>query len=148
MRGYAAIGIESPKTADNVGTLWRSAHLFGAAFLFTINTRTTKQVTDTLKAERHVPMFHYSSVDDWLAHLPLDVMVVGVEMHEKATQLPSFKHPQRAVYVLGAEDSGLSEDVVKACAHIIQIPTERSLNVATAGSIVLYDRVAKYTLQG
>ena len=32
-RGYYAIGIEHTKTAENVGTLWRSADLLGAAFI-------------------------------------------------------------------------------------------------------------------
>lgn len=31
-RGYYGIGIYHPKTTENVGTLWRSAHNFGADF--------------------------------------------------------------------------------------------------------------------
>lgn len=37
--GYFGIGIESAKTPANVGGLWRSAHAFGAAFIFTIGAR-------------------------------------------------------------------------------------------------------------
>lgn len=34
MRGYFAIGIENTKDTFNVGSLWRTADLFGAAFIF------------------------------------------------------------------------------------------------------------------
>jgi tRNA G18 (ribose-2'-O)-methylase SpoU len=143
MRGYAAIGIERPKTADNVGTLWRSAHLFGASYVFTIGSRTTVQVTDTMKATRHMPLLYYRDTADWLEHAPDGAVIVGVELTDDAVPLPEFKHPQRAVYVLGAEDDGLSSEVLALCKHVVQIPTPQSLNVATAGSIVLYDRLAK-----
>jgi tRNA (guanosine-2'-O-)-methyltransferase len=43
MRGYYGIGIENVKTAENVGTLWRSAYILGASFIFTIGKRYKKQ---------------------------------------------------------------------------------------------------------
>jgi len=59
--------------------------------------------------------------------------------------LPSFVHPEAAVYLLGAEDSGLPPDVRSMCERLVEIPTKKpySLNVACAGSIVMYDRIAK-----
>jgi len=36
MRGYFAIGIEGVSKAGNMGNLIRTAHGFGAAFVFTI----------------------------------------------------------------------------------------------------------------
>ena len=35
-RGFYAIGIEKTKTKENIGTLWRSAQAFDAAFIFTL----------------------------------------------------------------------------------------------------------------
>lgn len=34
-RGYFGIGVYHSKNADNIGTLWRSAAIFGADFIFT-----------------------------------------------------------------------------------------------------------------
>ena len=51
-RGFFGIGIEYPRTAKNVGTLWRTAHIMKADFMF---------ATDTLKNWRHVPLFEYES---------------------------------------------------------------------------------------
>ena len=39
MCGYCGIGIENGKAEVNLGTLWRSAHIFGAVFLFTVGRR-------------------------------------------------------------------------------------------------------------
>ena len=36
MRGYFAIGIEGVSKPMNAGSLFRSAHAFGASFVFTI----------------------------------------------------------------------------------------------------------------
>ena len=61
------------------------------------------------------------------------------------TPLDEFEHPERAVYILGAEDTGLPRAAAQACHRHVSLPSERyaSYNVAMAGSIVLYDRMAK-----
>ena len=50
-----------------------------------------------------------------------------------------------AVYLLGAEDAGLPSCVLQECHSVVSLPSERyaSYNVASAGAIVMYDRVAK-----
>ena len=54
-KGYYGIGIYEPKTKDNVGTLWRSAHNIGGDFIFYIGRRYKKQAIDTTKAQRNIP---------------------------------------------------------------------------------------------
>lgn len=39
MRGFFEIGVYHPKTAENIGTLLRSAYQCGASGVFTIGTR-------------------------------------------------------------------------------------------------------------
>lgn len=145
MRGYFGIGIENGKTVSNIGTLWRSAGVFGASFIFTVGKRYKKQCSDTLKTPRHIPLYPYKDFNDMYAHLPTDCQLVGVELVDTSIALPKFKHPQRAVYLLGAEDHGLSRSALERCHSIIQIPTHLaySLNVSVAGSLVMYDRVLK-----
>jgi len=36
--------------------------------------------------------------------------LVCVELDERATPIQEFKHPQQAIYLLGAEDHGLTQD--------------------------------------
>ncbi len=140
-RGYCGIGIAGSKIPANVGTLWRSAALMGADFIFTVGRRFPNQASDTVKAWRHVPYFEVDSIGK-LA-IPRSCQLVAVEQVPDAVPLPDFKHPERAMYVLGAEDHGIARKVLERCHHVIEIPSDRCLNVAVAGSIVLYDRNVK-----
>lgn len=145
MRGFFAVGIYATKNIVNVGTLWRSAANLGAAYVFTVGRRYPHQSSDTIKAWKHVPMFDYLTFDDFYKHIPKDCILVGVEQDARATDLPGFTHPERAIYLLGAEDNGIPADVLARCHRVVQIPSERCMNVAVAGSIVMYDRNAKTT---
>lgn len=145
-RGYFAVGIYATKNILNVGTLWRSAANLGAAYVFTIGRRYAHQSSDTIKAWRHLPMFDYATFLDFCAHRPKDCMLIGVEQTADATELPAFTHPERAIYLLGAEDNGLPRNIIEHCQRVVQIPSERCMNVAVAGSIVMYDRIAKTKL--
>ncbi len=64
-----------------------------------------------------------------------------MELIEGATDLPSFRHPLHAAYVLGPEFGVLSDALLSRCDHVIKIPTAFCINVAMAGAIVMYDRV-------
>jgi tRNA G18 (ribose-2'-O)-methylase SpoU len=139
-RGYCGIGIVGGKTPANLGTLWRSAYVFGASFIFTVGRRYPKQASDTLKTWRHVPLMHYADTGDLWAHIPHDCQVVGVELADESVALPALVHPQRAIYLLGAEDTGLSPRVLARCHCVVQLAGRHCLNVAVAGSIVLHDR--------
>lgn len=139
MRGYFAIGIENTKDTFNVGSLWRTADLFEAAFIFTIDRCYKTQASDMMKSARRVPLFHYADFDDFLGHLPYDAQLVGLELDPRTKPVETFCHPERAVYLLGAEDHGLTKAAIQRCQHLVQLPGRASLNVAVAGSIVLYD---------
>ena len=145
MRGYCGIGIYNVKNSINVGGLWRSAHAFGANFIFTIGRRYQKQASDTTKAGKHIPLYHYESFQDFYDHKPLNNFLIGIEIAKNSKDIKNFVHFERSIYLLGAEDSGLPEHVMQKCNALIQIPTEFCLNVATTGAIVLYDRKVKCT---
>jgi tRNA G18 (ribose-2'-O)-methylase SpoU len=140
-RGYFGIGAESISKAVNVGNLLRSAHAFGASFVFTIGAdeRALEMRSDTSRAETHLPVYHWPSVD--AMRLPKGCSLVGVEILVDAVDLPSFPHPIRAAYVLGPERGQLTPELLARCQHLIRIPTAFSLNVATAGAVVMYDRI-------
>lgn len=143
-RGYYGIGIYQPKTIENIGTLWRSAHNFGADFIFTIGARYHKEPSDTTKAWRHVPLYSYKDMDDFKAHIPQGAELVFIEQAEGAVSLVKTVHPEAAVYVLGAEDYGVPEEEMRGYRKV-QIDTPMCINVAVAGSIVMYDRQSKLT---
>jgi len=146
--GYFAIGIDHTKNCYNIGTLWRSAEIFGASFVFTIGKRYKRQCSDTMNSIKRVPLFHYQSFDELYKNLPHGCALVGVELASKSQPLPTYKHLARACYILGAEDNGISKEVLERCHQLVQIPGSYCLNVATAGSITMYDRIQKEILNG
>lgn len=144
MRGWFAVGVWHPKSAENIGTLIRSAHAFGASFVFTIGRRYQRQ-SSAVRLDRHIPVLHFDSLDQVKTAMPTGARVVAVELNDRATPLPCFSHPPAAAYLLGAEDHGLSAEVMRGL-QVVSVPGGSScLNVATAGSIVMYDRIARST---
>lgn len=141
MRGYFAIGIERGNKPGNLGNLIRTAHAFGASFAFTVDARLDGllQKFDTAKADTGMPVYEYASIDD--LKLPRHCRLIGVELCGQATELPSFRHPAQAAYILGGERESLSKTTIDRCDFLVKIPTRFSLNVATAGAIVMYDRL-------
>lgn len=140
MRGYFGLGVEGISKPMNIGNLFRSAHAFGASFVFTVNAEYSvrRAKSDTARSLSHMPYYDWEGIDDLV--LPLKCSLVGVELLDDAVELPSFRHPLQAAYMLGPEKGSLSPDMLRRCDHVIKIPTAFCVNVATAGAIVLYDR--------
>ncbi len=142
MRGYFAIGVEGISKAMNVGSLFRTAHAFGASFIFTVAAvyaRGEGGRSDTSDAPGHVPFYSFPDVGS-LA-LPKDCSLIGVELTDDAAELPSFRHPPQAAYVMGPERGSLSPELTDKCEFVVRIPTRFCVNVGIAGAIVMYDRL-------
>ena len=141
MRGYFGIGVEGISKPMNVGNLFRSAHGFGASFVFTIGAELMRGASksDTSDTAAEVPTYTFATLADF--RLPKGCSLVGIEIRDDATVLPSFHHPRCAAYVLGRERGSLSPELVALCDHLVKIPTKFSINVASAGVVVMYDRL-------
>lgn len=141
-RGYFGIGVEGVSKPMNVGSLYRSAHAFGAEFVFAVAPAVDlRQIhrSDTSQTAKHIPLYEYGSVAELT--LPRGCRLVGVELLDEAVELPSFSHPERAAYVLGPERGSLSPELVARCDFTVKIPTRFCINVGMAGAILMYDRM-------
>ena len=140
-RGYFAIGAERMSKSLNLGNLMRSAHGFGASFTFTVGAtyKALEAHADTSKSQLHLPHFNWNAISD--IALPNGCKMVGIELIDGAIDLPSFRHPLRAAYILGPEAGSLSPEMQARCDYVVKIPTLFCVNVAMAGAIVMYDRV-------
>ena len=142
MRGYFGIGVEGITKEGNLGNLVRSAHAFGASFFFVIRPEIDVQAvrsSDTSGAFDHMPFHIWDSVETM--DLPQGCQLVGVEFTEDAIDLPGFRHPTRAAYVLGPEMGSLSPEIMEKTDHIIKIPMKFCINVGVAGALTMYDRL-------
>jgi len=141
--GFYGIGIVNNSDEKNIGVLWRSAYILGASFIFTVGKKYKPQGSDTTKTWAKIPLYHYKEIEDLKQNLPYSTKIIAVELSDNAESIYSFKHPDQAIYLLGNEQIGLSEAIIKLCHATVKIPGDRSLNVAVAGSIVMYDRQLK-----
>ncbi|MBC8339773.1 MAG: RNA methyltransferase [Rhodospirillales bacterium] len=142
MRGYFAIGVEGISKAMNVGSLFRTAHAFDASFVFTVAANYSRGEggkSDTSDAPGHVPFYSFPDIASMT--LPKGCSLVGVELTDDAVELPSFRHPAQAAYVMGPERGSLSPEMTKKCEFVVKIPTRFCVNVGVAGAIIMYDRV-------
>ncbi|MEP3277899.1 MAG: RNA methyltransferase [Stappiaceae bacterium] len=144
-RGYFAVGSEGLSKPMNFGNLIRSAHAFGASFFFTVDAggqfdRSPR--SDTSKSHDHIPYYRWATIGEM--QLPAGCKIVGIELVDEAIDLPSFGHPLKAAYVLGPERGSLSDEMLEKCDYVIKIPTSFCINVATAGAIVMYDRIRNF----
>lgn len=142
--GFFGIGIYHPENKENLGSLWRSAYIMGASFIFTIGkSKFIKESSDVTHAWNKIPLYIHPHFDHFYSSIPYSTQLIGVEMHEKSIAVREFEHPQRAVYLLGCESSGLPSKIVDRCHQLVSLPGNFSLNVASAGSILIYDRINK-----
>lgn len=142
MRGYFGIGVEQINKPYNVGNLFRSAHAFGASFVYTVAATYERRALhriDTSDSLGALPFYSFPDVDTMM--LPQGCQIVGVELVDDAIELPSFQHPLHAAYVMGPERGSLSPQMLEKCAFVIKIPTKFCLNVGMAGVVVMYDRL-------
>ncbi|EPR72548.1 hypothetical protein ADIWIN_2438 [Winogradskyella psychrotolerans RS-3] len=137
---FFGIGIQNGKTPENLGVPCRSAQNLGASFIFTIGNRYAKQACDTHNAVKSMPYFHYDTFEDFFNNIPKGARLVGVELAKEAVPLETFNHPRRCVYLLGAEDHGLSNQAIEKSHFLVKFQSQLSLNVSVDSSIVMYDR--------
>lgn len=139
MRGYAAIGLLSPKTNINVGSVLRAAGCYGAQLVCVQGERYRAASTDTTKQHRHIPLLH----GDLHSLIPFDCVPVAVDLCEGAQCLHGYQHPERAFYVFGPEDGTLGRETLKWCRDVVYVPTRGCMNLAATVNVVLYDRQSK-----
>lgn len=144
MRGYFGIGVERLSKPMNAGNLFRSARALGACFLFTVagQYRQRQAHSDTSRSIHQIPFYNFTNVESLM--LPEHCQLIGIELIDSPVDLPTFKHPIRAAYVLGPERGNLSPEIIQRCNHLIKIPTSFCINVATASAIVMYDRLISF----
>ncbi len=130
----------------NIGSLLRTAHAAAARELLLVGEASFNTYASAT-ADRWTEVTHLATPADLIAHASAQNMsLVSVEREARAVNLFEAAYPPRPIFVLGAEKFGVPAEVLDASALIVEIPQwglVPSLNVAAAGSVVLYDYLAK-----
>ena len=148
-----AIILINPKYARNVGVAVRVASCYDVSQVWYTGNRVQIDIDSGRRLPREERMKGYKDVEYIQYDRPFDqfpkgVVPVAVEVRENSENLIEFEHPENAVYVFGPEDGSIPKVYLQHCHKFVVIPTRHCLNLATAVSTVLYDRLAKQARNG
>lgn len=134
--------LDSVQDPGNVGTVIRSAHAFGAGVALSAGCAdlyNPKTVRSTMGSIFHIPLARELETVAFLEE-------AGSSGFTTAAAVPSGGGSPgdllggKVVISVGAEGSGLSDEVLDACDVAVSIPARApSLNAAMAASILLYE---------
>lgn len=137
----------------NVGAIARTAWCCGAQGLILPTSHGVSLSEDAIKtstgALRKIMLCRIPSVPQAIDVLRLNgIQVLGTEMRGS---IPVYEADLRApaCIVMGAEDTGISKDVLKRADTLIRIPMVQpfdSLNVSVAAGMILYEAVRQRTM--
>lgn len=144
--------LDSVRSLYNVGAFFRTLEAAGAARLYLAGISASpphpRLAKTALGADEVVPWARVDDVPDAIRRFQVDgVTVAAVETSLRAVDLYEWRPRFPVCLVFGHEVDGLRPEVVEACDVAIRIPMlgrKHSLNVATAGGIVLYELVRQY----
>jgi tRNA G18 (ribose-2'-O)-methylase SpoU len=152
-RGLRAFAIASWNTTKehNIGSLVRTAHAVAAEEVVLVGDREWN-VEAARTAELYTTVTQVADLAAFREHLAVGRWnLVAVELDPRAANLFEAEYPERPCFLLGAEVGGVPEELLAESRLIVQIPQwglVPSLNVAVAGSIVVYDYLAKQRRMG
>ena len=133
-----------PKYGVNLGTLLRTCDAVGACMAVP-KLPWVPEALDRGNTLRRPACVHWTGRDPvaWLSrHREQGSRIVGVELADEAIRLADLNAArERTVVVLGHEHDGIPGDAMDLIDVAVEIPmigTGASLNVAVAGSLVLY----------
>jgi tRNA(Leu) C34 or U34 (ribose-2'-O)-methylase TrmL len=141
----------NPKYPANVAKVIRLAAAFDIPQVWWTGDRVSVDPSKGERLPREERMKGYKKVEIRQFDHPLGpdgqfprgVTPVAVEVRDNAQKLPEFEHPENPVYVFGPEDGSLTRVHTQHCHQFVIIPTKHCLNLATAVTAVLYDRMLK-----
>ena len=130
----------------NVGSLVRTAHAVAAEEVLLIG-ELDWNVEAARTAELYTTVTQLPDADAFRSHLEdRGLQLVAVELDDRAVNLFDAEYPERPCFLLGAELGGIPPELLDDAELVVQIPQwglVPSLNLAVAGSVVLYDFLAK-----
>jgi 23S rRNA (guanosine2251-2'-O)-methyltransferase len=138
--------LDSVQDPQNFGTLLRTAEAVGAHGVVIAERRAVGVTPAVVKASagaiNHLKIARVTNLPRTIESLKrANVWIVGIENVPEAQEFSKLDYTMPLALVLGSEGEGLSRLVREKCDFLARLPMwgkVSSLNVAVAGSIVLY----------
>ena len=145
--------LENIRSAYNVGSVFRTADAFLLESVYLVGYTAFpphKEIRKTaLGAEESVNWKHFKTMYEAIDAIhQLGYALVAAEQTDRSVPLHLWEEPASPglALVMGNEVTGVEQDTLEACEHVIEIPQlgmKHSLNIATATGVVLWEIVRK-----
>lgn len=145
-RFHYKVALDNFRSAFNVGSIFRVCDAVGFESVI-VGGKTPgashQQVQKTsMGSSAWIPEETEENLEQRLKRAQIEgYRIIGVETVEGARDYFDFEWPEQGVIVLGNEEYGISESVMRCCDDFIQIPMygrKNSINVANAFSVIAY----------
>lgn len=144
--------LDSVRSLYNVGAFFRTLEAAGAAHLYLAGISASpphaRLKKTALGADEVMPWTRVDDVPGAIRRLQSEgITAAAVETAPRAVDLYEWRPRFPVCLAFGHEVDGLPPEVVEACDVAVRIPMlgrKHSLNVATAGSIVIYELLRQY----
>jgi len=141
-----AIAVWEITKEHNLGSLVRTAHAAAAAEVLLVGGLEW-DTKPACTSDLYTSVVQLPDISAFSSHIRgRGYSLVAIELHDRAVNLFEAEYPIRPCFLLGTERGGIPEEVVDQADRVVQIPQwglVPSLNMAIAGSIVVYDYLAK-----
>jgi len=144
-----SIGLINPKSPENVSSVMRTAGNFRVDSVIYTGKRYPRAielnsctVDMSRKLSKNIPL---SGVTDLIDDAPENSKIVCIELAENAIALPEYLHPDNAFYIFGPEDGSISQQDIDRADAVVYVPTVGCMNLAATVTVVLYDRLSKFS---
>lgn len=146
--------LDNIRSAENVGSLFRSAETAGAAAIITCGITPhpphPKISKTALQSAEVVPTRHYLDPIEAVRALQADgYTIVVMETTSLSQRYTRVEYPKKVAFVLGNEVTGVDTRLLAMADLVVEIPTygvKNSLNVASAAAVVLFEVIRQWHL--
>lgn len=127
----------------NYSSVIRNANAFGFRKVFNIGDIKKWDRRGACGTHHYTDVEHYERFEHlWMKYILLGYSFIALEnnIDYSVTSLYEFEWPEKTLLIVGEEGQGLSDDVLKKCQHIVEIPqygSVRSINLSTASGIAM-----------
>lgn len=136
------LAIENLEHDLNIGSLVRTANAFNLAGVHIVGRRRWNR-RGAMVTDRYMHLYHHptpADLQDWAQ--ARDLPIIAVDIVENSKPLEKTKIPNPAMLVLGQEGPGISPELLALAdqvVHVTQVGSTRSINVAAAGAIAMWE---------
>lgn len=138
------IVLDEVEDPHNLGAVLRTAWLMGAQGVLTPENRAAGLTATVSKvaqgAVEHIPVMQESGLLETLKHLKSEGFWLFGLSHKGESTLFKTEIPDKVIWVLGSESSGIRKPIERECDQLISIPQadpEASFNVSVAAAIAM-----------